>query len=268
MTVVAMMAFKRQYCGVLLLGLMFWCGCPVSQSQDFPAPLLKHRTFDTDRGYYLYVPSTYHPSRQWPLVVTCHGTRPYDSARSQVREWAAMAELYGFIVAAPELVGTRADLTLFRSPAKQIEQQLRDEKVLLQVVQSTKVAYNVAEDRVFLTGWSAGAYAVLFTGLKNPRVFRCLAIREGNFDARYLGPILGAMDRHQPVLVFLAAGDVLVKSQTQRCYQWLKKQGMNVHYREIAGGHARRPDVAYRFFRDSVKRYPWVHAEAAPGKSN
>jgi poly(3-hydroxybutyrate) depolymerase len=220
----------------LLLLLPACCGCPVTQPMNFPAPITEQRTLQSDRPYYLYVPSTYDRARQWPLVVTCHGTEPFDDAHKQVQEWADLAENEGFIVAAPHLVGTRAPVLC--KPDAQIDLQRQDEQAILEVVDRTKAAYAVAEDRVFLTGWSAGGYAVLFTGLRNPGVFRALAIREGNFDAKYLYPVMDSLDRHQPVLVFFGANDLL-KGQAEACIRWLGAQQMNVHRREIASGHVR-----------------------------
>ncbi|MFQ6049153.1 MAG: prolyl oligopeptidase family serine peptidase, partial [Phycisphaerae bacterium] len=237
-------------------------GCPVVQRQNFPATIHKLTALESGRQYYLYVPSTYHADRQWPLVITCHGTVPYDDANRQIREWAALAERRGFIVAAPKLVGTRGDLP--RSPEKQIALQRQDEQAILEIVQRIKASRNVAEDRVFLTGWSAGGYAVLFTGLRNPDVFRALAVRQGNFDARFLGPVMHRLDRHQPILVFFGANDLL-KAQAEACIRWLRRQRMNVHRREIAGGHVRRPDVAYGFFRQCVRQYPWIRASFSVG---
>jgi dienelactone hydrolase len=253
---------SRRVVWPLVLLLPAWCGCPVTQPLDFPAPISEQRTLQSDRPYYLYVPSTYDPARQWPLVVTCHGTEPFDTAHRQVLEWADLAENEGFIVAAPHLAGTRAPV--LGKPEAQVDRQGQDEAAILEVVDRTKAAYHVAGDRVFLTGWSAGGYAVLFTGLRNPGVFRALAIREGNFDAKYLYPVMDSLDRHQPVLVFFGAND-LIKGQAEACIRWLRAQQMNIHRREITSGHVRRPDIAYRFFRDAVRRYPWLRAEATAG---
>jgi poly(3-hydroxybutyrate) depolymerase len=248
----------------LVVFLTVWCGCPVSQSQDFPAPIRQEHTLGTQRDYFLYVPSTYDPDKRWPLVVTCHGTRPYDDARPQAKEWAALAEGRGFIVAAPKLEGVSGDDVWFRTPGKQIELQLEDEAVILEIVSRVKAAYNVADEQVFLTGWSAGGYAVLFTGLRNPDVFRALAIRQGNFDERYLSPVMPRLNRYQPILVLFGATDVLLKSHAEKSIQWLRSHGMDVHRREITGGHRRRPDIAYGFFRKQA-REPWVRVDAVRG---
>ena len=45
----------------------------------------------TGGKYYLYVPKNYDAEKAWPLVVTCHGTEPYDTAARQAKEWKALA---------------------------------------------------------------------------------------------------------------------------------------------------------------------------------
>jgi len=99
-----------------------------------------------------------------------------------MREWARFAENRDIIVVAPQLVGTKGDFP--PEPEKQIALQREDEQAILATVSEIKRKYNIAEEQVFMTGWSAGAYAILHTGLRNPDVFRALAIRQGSFNER------------------------------------------------------------------------------------
>jgi pimeloyl-ACP methyl ester carboxylesterase len=149
------------------------------------------------------------------------------------------------------------------SPAEQIRRQEADERRILAVVKCLRAAYAIPDDQVFLTGWSAGNFAVLHTGLKHPDVFRALAIRQGNFDERFFEPLVPQLDRHQPIMVSWGAIDFL-KSQSRTCYEWLRAQGMDVEMREITGGHRRHPQVAFDFFLHCVRTVPWVqlHADA------
>jgi len=191
--------------------------------------------------------------KKWPLVVTCHGTPPWDNASLQIREWAGLAEHEGFVVAAPVLKGTSG---ITPPVEKQIELQRSDERTILGVVSHVKAGYSIAEGQVFLTGWSAGGYAVLWTGLKHPEVFRALAIRQGNFDERFLRPIEDLLDRNQPILVFYGQVDFL-RAQSRACIDWLRSHGMLVFSDELPGAHRRMPQVAWQFFRRVVRRYPW-----------
>lgn len=245
-----------------------WWVClllPVCAGCLVPAglPVIRRVETTTETPYYLYVPSDYTDREAWALVVSCHGTPFWDVAERQAAEWSGLAERKGFLVAAPELVGTRGD---FLPPTgEQIRRQEVDERRILAVIKSIRGAYNVPEDRVFLTGWSAGSFAVLHTGLRHPEVFRALAIRQGNFQAPFFEPLLEVADPYQPILVSWGYIDLL-KSQSRSCYQWLKRHGLAAEMHEISGGHRRHPEVAFDFFLHCLKKVPWVllRAEADP----
>src|SRR5262245_21591049 len=103
-------------------------GCPSVERTPTQASIVELEADHSDRNYLLYVPSTYHDTRTWPLVVLCHGTWPYDTADLQMQEWANYAEQKGFIVVAPSLEATRADLPL--SPERQVALQQSDESAI------------------------------------------------------------------------------------------------------------------------------------------
>ncbi len=247
---------------ILALGMAFWAGCPVTAPMPTQAPVHEARLGTDGARYYLYVPSTYDPAREYPLVILCHGTEPWDSAWAQIREWAAFAEQNRIIVAAPRLVGTRGD---FRPPpARQIELQRQDEETILDLVGALKASRRIAEERVFLAGWSAGSFAVLHTGLKQPDVFRALAIRQGTFDAAFLGDVdLERLDRWQPIFVYYARMDAL-RDESIACIRWLREQRLFVEQLEQPGSH-RRVEVqfAWTFFTKIVRERPWIRLRAA-----
>ena len=159
-------------------------GCPPYRDATVPGDIRKVAEPALGGDYWLYVPTTYDPAEQWALIVVCHGTVPFDYAGRQIRDWAKLAEERQFIVAAPLLEGV--SIILPPPATRQLALQRKDERTILACVRHLKGGYNIAADRVFLTGWSAGAYAVLHTGLRNPHVFRALAVLQGNFNADYL----------------------------------------------------------------------------------
>lgn len=247
--------------GFIALGLVVpgLAGCPYVS--DLPAPGRVEERCEPvgQRPYYLYVPTSYHDDKQWPLVVACHGTRPYDTAEGQLDEWKGLAEKRGFLLAVPELKGTRGDLA---PPVdKQIELQRGDEAAILSMVRAIRVSRSVHPSRIFLTGWSAGGYAVLFTGLRNPDVFRALAIRQGNFDARYVEPCVPFLDRHQPIQIMYADMDLL-RDQALACVDWLRSHDLEPVVLERPGAHRREPGPIFSFFVDVVRKRPWVRVHA------
>jgi acetyl esterase/lipase len=236
------------------------CGCLALESLPSQASVEEQIEERTQQHYLLYVPSTYSDKHTWPLIVACHGTWPYDTAESQMREWARFAEKTGLIVVAPKLVGTKGDFP--PSPDQQIALQRNDEEGILSVVSATKRRYNIAEEQVFMVGWSAAAYAILHTGLRNPDVFRALAIRQGSFDDRFMDVPRERIDAWQRVLVIYGMSDLL-REQSLAMLKWLWAAGIHPDEREITGSHRRiDPTLSWHYFRGVVQKTPWVRIRA------
>ena len=78
-------------CGALGLlylagATLFLAGCPVHQKPG-TGTQFSLREAESQRRYYLYLPAGYDTSKSWPLVVTIHGYKPFDTADRQIREW-------------------------------------------------------------------------------------------------------------------------------------------------------------------------------------
>lgn len=235
----------------LCLCLFFCSGCP--QYRDANVPNRIQRQTDP---YYLYTPSNYDRAYKWPLIILCHGTKPWDNAKRQMLDWVKLSEERGFIVAAPELSGT----SKFPSPSlpDQLAKQLEDERRILNTVRHVRAAYNISDDRIFLTGWSAGGYAVLYTGLKHPEIFRALAVQQGNFEASYLTDLVGKIDRHTPVCLIHGSLDALAGAEPRACADWLDEQRANLFELDVAGGHRGHPKLTQEFFERVLRRMPWL----------
>ncbi len=255
---------KRRAIGIWLLAgvcLGFVCGCPVTTTLPTKAEIKEESLPGGEGKFYLYVPSTYDKRRPYPVVIACHGTNPWDDAWAQIREWAQFAEEHEIIVAAPVLGGTHGDIV--PSVTGQIEKEQADERTILDLVSRLKAQYNVSEERVFLTGWSAGSFAVLYTGLRNPDVFRALAIRQGNFKADYIAVEPTRMDRWQPIFIYYGNTDLL-RPESLECITWLRDKNMFVEQLEVPGSH-KRLDVAlsWNFFKKIAKERPWIRLRTA-----
>lgn len=247
---------RRQNLLVASLGgiLLTCCGCPVVDNRPAPGQRLTLRDPELQREYHLYVPTTYTHQRRWPLVVTCHGTHPFDNAPMQIDEWKGLAEQRGFLVVAPELYGASAYQV---DSAAQISRQIEDERAILAIVKDVSAARTVDETRVFLTGWSAGGYTVFFTGLRHPDVFRAIAIRQGNFNEKFVEPCVPFLDRYQGILLMHGNLDPL-KADAERAQEWLEKHDLQPTRLEKAGAHRRDPDSVYGFMVETVRNRPWI----------
>lgn len=241
-------------------------GCPATQTLPEQAAVQEFSEKSTERKYLLYVPSIYTKERAWPLVVACHGTWPYDSAEAQMREWAKLAEYEGIIVAAPQLVSSKGDFP--PPPGRQIELQEQDEKAIIATVAEIKRRFSIEASRVFMTGWSAAAYPILYTGLRHPDVFRALYIRQGSFDERFQ-PLAGAkINRWQQIKVVYGKSDIL-RDQAVKCIAWLRDNKAWVDEEEVSGVHRRiDPKFTWEYFEKVVRERPWIRISVnrAPGK--
>jgi len=240
------------------LALTSVAGCVVVSNLPAPGRILEQTDPEHGSEYHVYVPSRYTPARQWPIVVTCHGTQPYDTADFQLAEWKGLAEQKNFLLIAPELKGTAGD---FVPPApEQVRRQLEDEATILAAVRSVKASYNVDESRVFLTGWSAGGYAVLFTGLRNPDVFRALSLRQPNFDPELVELCKPFFDRTQRIQITYGNLDPL-RDGAMQCIDWLRAHDFDPITLERPGMHKRDALPVYEFFVQTVRHHPWVRVQ-------
>jgi len=211
---------------------------------------------ETNRPYQLYVPSIYNTRRPWPVIVACHGTEPYDNPARQMSEWAQFGEDNGIIIVAPTLYASKGD---FPPPVdKQIALQREDEAAILGMVRAVKNSHRIAEERVFMTGWSAAAYDILHTGMSHPDVFRALLIRQGTFDERFVDVPDRQLDRWQPIKIIYGSSDFL-RDQAVACIKWLRSRGQYVEELEVAGSHRRLdPATAWKFFSEVIAKRPWI----------
>lgn len=235
-------------------------GCPQYADPSVPNPIRRLKEPSTGNNYFVYVPTDYTPAEPCPLVVLCHGTNPWDSSLRQIRDWVQLAESKNFIVIAPNLKGTKGDFP--PPPHKQIRKQHEDERTILAAVKHVSGANHIDPARVFLTGWSAGGYAVLHTGLRHPEVFRALTIMQGNFDELFLDDAIDHIDPYQPVYVIRGTTDVLTGGQTKECMEWLYDQDAYVFDGKVSGPHRSHPKVAFEFFERIVRDVPCLTLRA------
>jgi pimeloyl-ACP methyl ester carboxylesterase len=241
-------------------------GCPQYADPTVPNPIRRVEEPSTNNDYFVYVPSRYQSDEPCPLVILCHGTTPWDTALRQIRDWVSLAEDKNFIVAAPKLKGTRGDLP--PAPQAQIRKQRDDERTILATVRHVSGANHIDPTRVFLTGWSAGGYAVLHTGLRHPEIFRALTIMQGNFDARFVTDAKEHIDPYQPVYVIYGTTDVLTGGQSKDCMEWLYDHNVYVFDGQVSGPHRSHPKVAHEFFEKVIEEIPWLTIRATAADTN
>ena len=240
-------------------------GCSQLIDPDVPEPIRAFVEPKYGGRYVLYRPSSYDRDLTWPLVVVCHTSFP-DSPNRQMRHWTQLAESRGFLVVAPSLKGTKS--TLPPKAAKQIALQRDDERRILAAIRHVRAGHNVSDERIFIYGWSGGAYAALYTGLKNPETFRAISLLQPKFNGENLTDVEKWIDPYQPVFVNYSIGDAIIGKHGDHCVDWLRSQRANVQ--EDSMGPARVSDTrrAVESFEEATRKYAWMHVRAYPASGD
>ncbi len=238
---------------ILAWMLVFVGACPVPQSQDTPVSETKLSVDPTGAEYWIYAPSYYSEDRDWPLVVTLHGTHGWDSSKAQIKEWKHLAELQGFLVIAPELRSVQGILPVHdKLWYRDLE---TDERTIVLAIEEVSKKYRVDGGAVLLTGFSAGGYPLYYVGLRNPKLFNMLIARACNSSERLFERIEATDEaRKLPIKIFWGKDDLKpIRDQSWYAVRYLSEHGFRrVDYKKTRGGHLRRPEIAYRYWRETL----------------
>lgn len=241
-----------------LLGLMLLAdsGCTLLKPKP-AADVLKLAEPDSGAEYRLYKPTNYKDTRAWPLVVLCHASF-WQNPDSVIADWAALAEDKGFLLLAPRLSST-ADFP--SKPDKQLQLQLTDEQAILKSIRHVRASCRVADERVMILGASGGGRAATFIGLRNPDVFRMIALLRPLFDVSHLAAVQDFVDPYQRVLIIVGLGD-LFRDQSKACLDWLRGNRLDVAEHVTASRPDKYPAIVAAFFEDSLRKHPWIRIKA------
>jgi len=231
-----------------LAGLV--AGCPVTQPQDTPVSPKLRTVAETGERYWLYVPSYYEDTRDWPLVVTLHGTHGWDGSKRQIMEWKFLAEQHGLIVIAPRLRSVQGILPVI--PKVWRSDLEKDERSILSAMDHVAQHYCIDPNSVLLTGFSAGGYPMYYTGLRHPERFSMLIARACNSRIDLFEEIeLTDRARQLPIFIFWGKDDLQdLRDQSWQAFRYLRERGFSrTRKKKIRGGHIRHPEIAYRYWR-------------------
>ena len=85
----------------------------------------------------------------------------------------------------------------------------------------------MAEDQIFIVGAKAASRPALYIGLRNPDIFRLLAIMHPRFERAHVSGLGQAVDPYQRVLALLPLGNMFPE-QAADCLSWLRAQSLTV----------------------------------------
>ncbi|MHC4982201.1 MAG: prolyl oligopeptidase family serine peptidase [Planctomycetota bacterium] len=240
----------RYFAIVFLASVALVTGCAVTQPENTPVPHRFQRDPVTGQGFFIYVPSTYHHSRPAPVVVTCHGSPPFDVAQYHVREWKMIGEQNGCIIVAPVLQGTEG--ILGDGP---LVGMWENERRIMSIISLLGYRYNVDRANIMITGFSGGGFPTYWVGLRHPDVFSAVVARSCNFNSYNIKGWYPPDAKDTPIYVYYGENETAaITIQSRNAIEFLQAEGFKVESRIIPRiGHDRRPDVAMEFFSRNLR---------------
>ena len=228
----------------------------------------------TKAWYNLYLPVDYvrnggrHPNNKagkWPLVMTFHGMKPYDNALPQEREWEKQADIYGYIICAPEL--NTSDSFMEYPLTKEHSYVLADKRNVLAIMDHIFATTHADPKRVLSTSWSCGGYLAHYFPNRFPDRFSCIATRLSNFSSELLVEESVPLYRDKvPVAIFIGDGDFpACKYESEEAVAWYTARGFRVVRGKMIDhmGHQRIPQTAAAFFAEQLGIEPIHPLDAA-----
>lgn len=184
-------------------------------------------------SYLVYVPQSYDPARPHPLVVLLHGygESAYLPQSATVHDaFLSSCERHGVILVAPNgkhsLPGT-------------VKSYKGDGELdVLQVIALVKAAYNVAPDRVYLTGLSMGGFGTWYIGTRHPELFAAIAPTCGYGTGSFGSVSKVDVLRLAGIPTYVTHGDAdptVPVSESRTLVSWMRKAGLEVTYDELPG---------------------------------
>lgn len=176
----------------------------------------------------LFVPESYTPSRQWPVVVALHGA--YGRGDEYLFSWLRPAKSRGYIVVAPN--STDVTWSILQPP--------RDANAVIALLDHVAHLYSIDRERVLLTGLSDGGTFTYLTGLPNEERFRAIAPIAGDFHAMMDPMLRRKMGQSLPILIVHGARDPIFPVRSIRsAVELMSHLEYQVTYEELPDwGHA------------------------------
>jgi pimeloyl-ACP methyl ester carboxylesterase len=179
---------------------------------------------DTLQPYSVFLPENFDPRKQYPLVVSLHGSGVDE--QTEIQGYAQAAGMLGYPLIAPKARGL-SDYYIGKSGDDVFE-----------CIEHFLTLYpNIRRDRIILLGFSMGGYGAWRLGELRPDFFRGLVVVSGDVRPDVLQGV-GAL-RDQNIFVIQGAADNAVSvSGARQMVEKLKALNANVTYIEIPeGGH-------------------------------
>lgn len=178
--------------------------------------------------YSLYVPESYSPSREWPLIVCLHGA--HGRGDHFIWSWLRPAKSRGYMLLAPKSL----DVTW------SILRPGRDVRSVEAMLEEVCGEYAVDRSRVYLSGLSDGGTFTYLLGLARHELFAGIAPVAGDLHGMADDMLLRGQGQNVPIYIVHGAHDHIFPVESAReGHAILTRMGYRVQYEELPDwGHS------------------------------
>jgi dienelactone hydrolase len=128
-------------------------------------------------NYLVQLPPEYHPGRSYPVLFALH--RAGSTPQEILQPWSTLAAQNGYFLVAPEWDQTQRAVYDYSEP---------EHAAVVDVLRDLRRRFQIDSDRVFLSGYGAGANMAFDVGLSHPDLFAGVLPMSGGphyFASRY-----------------------------------------------------------------------------------
>jgi predicted peptidase len=214
---------------------------PSARGQEPTGFLNRAITLDgVSHRYQVYVPAEYSRARQWPVILSLHGSE------EQGTDGLLQTDV-GLGAGIRRHAGSWPAIVVFPQAPPQHRWHGEAADLALATLEHTLQEFSTDPDRVYLVGLSAGANGVWNLGYRSPERFAALvavsgwvmreAIVAADTGAPY--PVIAGRIRSLPVWIWHGDADSVVPiEESRRMAEALRAAGAQVKYTELPGvGH-------------------------------
>lgn len=235
-----------------LLVVLSWPAIEIWQNRPRPGVQVCQQYVQKENGsadavasqvdYLLYLPREYEAGHKWPLLVFLHGARERGQDLNVVRRLGPPRQIdqgkqLPFIIVCPQCPEN----------SHWIPEQV------VKLIEHISNRFPVDPDRVYLTGYSMGAYATWQTACYDPGRFAAIAPLSGGGNVEQAKRLA-----HLPIWAFHGANDPIVPLEKNKAMvDAVRKCGGYVKFTVYPGYKHGICDVAYR----DKRLYEWLLAQ-------
>ena len=250
----------------LLSALVVIVALPAQAAAGVTADDYEARVYTDAAGntmpYRLFVPRSYTPDQQYPLVIFLHGggstgtdNRHQIECCSGARVWAEsdFQAVHPAFVLVPQ-VRTRWVEIRFDRGSHELPEQSLAESLTRSILESVRAEFSIDPRRIYLTGQSLGGYGVWDYATRTPDLFAAIIPVSGGGD-----PSRAASIASLPVWAFQGElDDTVPVSASRDMVKALLEAGGDPHYTEFPGLAHDGPTLALAFLDPTVRE--WLFA--------